>query len=43
MRGYADAAQWVYGQAREPGDWHDGRLVTIAEVRQIHHAAMTPV
>ena len=43
VRGYADAAQWVYGQALEPGDWHDGRLLTIAEVRQIHHTAMTPV
>lgn len=26
----------------EPGDWH-GRLLTIGEVRQVHHAAMTPV
>ncbi|WP_143765184.1 Fic family protein [Catenulispora acidiphila] len=43
VRGYADAAQWVYGQALEPGDWHDGRLLTLAEVRQVHHAAMTPV
>ena len=43
VRGYANAAQWVYGQALEPGDWHDGRLLTIAEVRQIHHTAMTPV
>ena len=43
VRGYADAAKWVYGQALEPGDWHDGRLVTIAEVRQVHHTAMTAV
>jgi Fic family protein len=43
VRGYADAARWVYGQAMEPGDWHDGRLLTINEVRQVHHAAMTPV
>jgi Fic family protein len=43
VRGYADAAQWVYGQALDPGDWHDGRLVTLTEVRQVHHAAMTPV
>jgi Fic family protein len=43
VRGYADAAQWVYRQALEPGDWHDGRLLTTAEVRQVHHAAMTPV
>lgn len=43
VRGYADAARWVYGQALEPGDWHDGRLLTLAEVRQVHHTAMTPV
>lgn len=43
VRGYADAARWVYGQAMEPGDWHDGRLLTINEVRQVHHTAMTPV
>ncbi|WP_282202082.1 Fic family protein [Kitasatospora fiedleri] len=43
VQGYADAARWVYGQALEPDAWHDGRLVTIAEVRHIHHVAMTPV
>ncbi len=43
VRGYADAARWVYGQAMEPGDRHDGRLVTLSEVRQVHHTAMTPV
>jgi len=43
VRGYADAARWVYGQALEPGDWHDGRLITVNEVRSVHHAAMTPV
>jgi Fic family protein len=43
VRGYADAAQWVYGQALKPGDWHDGRLITIAEVRQVQHTAMTLV
>ena len=43
VRGYADAARWVYGQAMEPGDRHDGRLITINEVRQVHHTAMTPV
>ena len=43
VRGYADAARWVYQQALEPGDWHDGRLLTVSEVRQIHHTAMTPV
>ena len=27
----------------EPGDWYDGRLLTMSEVRHIHHLAMTPV
>src|SRR2546423_4906960 len=43
VRGYADAAQWVYGQALEPDEWHDGQLLTIAELRRVHHTAMTPV
>jgi hypothetical protein len=43
VRGYADAARWVYGQALEPGDWHDGQLVSLTEVRQVHSTAMTPV
>lgn len=42
VRGYADAARWVYGQALEP-DRHDGRLLTLNEVRQVHYTAMTPV
>jgi hypothetical protein len=43
VKGYADAARWVYGQAMEPGDWHDGRLLAMSEVRHVHHLAMTPV
>lgn len=43
VQGYADAARWVYAQALEPGDWHDGRLLTMSEVRQAHRLAMTPV
>ena len=43
VKGYADAARWAYGQAMEPGDWHDGRVLTISEVRHVHHLAMTPV
>ncbi|WP_219667143.1 Fic family protein [Streptomyces bambusae] len=42
VQGYAEAARWVYGQALEPDAWHDGRLITLAEVRHIHHVAMTP-
>jgi len=43
VRCYADAARWVYRQALEPGEWHDGRLLTIGEVRHIHQLAMTPM
>lgn len=43
VRGYADAAHWVYSQALEPDGWHDGRLLTLSEVRRVHHTAMTPV
>jgi hypothetical protein len=43
VKGYADAARWVYGQALEPGEWTNGGLLTLQEVRSVHHQAMTPV
>jgi len=43
VRGYGDAAKWVYGQALEPGGWTDGSIITVQEVRNIHHVLMTPV
>lgn len=43
VRGYGDAARWVYAQAVEPDDWSDGALISLNEVRRIHHMAMTPV
>ena len=43
VRGYADAAKWVYDQALEPGVWTDGSLLTLTEVRHVHTMAMTPV
>ncbi|MGE5283063.1 MAG: hypothetical protein ACM3N0_12245 [Chloroflexota bacterium] len=43
VRGYADAADWVYGHGIRPGDWSSGRLITLAELRQVHSLAMTPV
>ncbi len=43
VRGYGDAARWVYGQALEPGDWNDGSLITMQEVRRVHHILMAPV
>jgi Fic/DOC family len=42
VKGYANAAQWVYAQATKPG-WASGKLLTITEVRQVHKLAMTPV
>lgn len=43
VKGYADAAQWVYGQALDPDEWSTGGLISINEVRRIHALAMTPV
>jgi hypothetical protein len=43
VRGYADAAQWVYGQAIEPGEWSTGDNLSLTEVRRVHEMAMTPV
>lgn len=43
VRGYADAAEWVYGQAVDPREWSDGTAITVTELRQIHRMAMEPV
>ncbi|MGH3412588.1 MAG: Fic family protein [Pseudonocardiaceae bacterium] len=43
VQGYAAAARWVYGQALEPGGWHDGGLISLYEVRQAHARSMGPV
>lgn len=42
VRGYADAAKWVYNQALKPA-WSEDHLLTLAEVRQVHQLIMTPV
>jgi hypothetical protein len=42
VRGYADAAHWVYGQALAPGAWTEGELVTLTEVRSVHTMALGP-
>lgn len=42
VKGYADAARWVYGQALEPDEWSGGDLISLNELRRIHHMAMTP-
>lgn len=43
VKGYGDAAQWVYGQALQPGEWQTHQLLSMQEVRQIHHKAMSLV
>jgi len=43
VRGYADAAGWVYGQGIDAGGWSGEKLLTLSEVREIHSLAMTPV
>jgi fido (protein-threonine AMPylation protein) len=43
VRGYADAADLVYGHAIEPGDWSTGELLSLTELRHVHRLAMTPV
>lgn len=43
VRGYANAADWVYGRGIRPDTWSDGELISLAEVRRIHSLVMTPV
>ena len=43
VKGYADAAKWVYDQALGRVHWKSGRLLTVTEVRQVHRLALTPV
>jgi hypothetical protein len=43
VRGYADAADWVYGRAIQPGTWSGGELISLADLRRVHQLAMTPV
>ena len=42
VRGYADAANWVYGRALNPGAWSSGELLSLTELRHIHRLALTP-
>lgn len=44
VRGYATAAEWVYRQAvHREGLCHPGDILSLAEVRQVHHTALSPV
>jgi len=43
VKGYADAARWIYSHALNPGTWSDGALLTLTEVRHVHEMALGPV
>jgi Fic family protein len=43
VRGYADAAGWVYGQGIDADRWSGGKLIALSEVRKVHSLAMTPL
>lgn len=43
VRGYADAADWVYGQAISRDRWPHDELLTMTEVRTVHELALGPV
>lgn len=43
VQGYANAADWVYGQALASGEWSNEHPITLTEVRHIHRLALGPV
>ncbi len=44
VKGYADAADWVYRQGTRPTPLsRHGQILTLAEVREIHRLALAPV
>jgi len=43
VRGYANAAEWVYQHGVEPSAWSGEELVTLTEIRHVHTLALGPV
>ena len=43
VKGYGDAARWVYTQASGNGHHDTDALITVTEVREIHRLALAPV
>lgn len=41
--GYAEAARWVYSQARTPDRKSSGKLISITEIRNVHQLTMQRV
>jgi Fic family protein len=42
VQGYANAADWVYRHALQPGDWSTGEPIALTELRHVHRTAMGP-
>jgi Fic family protein len=40
VRGYANAADWVYGQGIEPGPWSTEEPINVTELRHVHRLAL---
>lgn len=43
VKGYGDAARWVYAQASGAGPVQSDALITITEIREIHRLVLAPV
>lgn len=43
VRGYASAAEWVYGRGASREGWDSQSLLTITEIRHVHALALGPV
>lgn len=43
VKGYGDAARWVYAQAHQSQGWTGPDLINLTELRQIHATLMEPV
>jgi cell filamentation protein, protein adenylyltransferase len=43
VRGYANAAEWVYNHGVDPDAWSGDGLVTVTEIRHVHALALGPV
>lgn len=43
VRGYANAADWVYGHGIEPGEWATAEPMTVTDLRHVHRLALAPV
>jgi Fic family protein len=43
VKGYGDAARWVYARASGAGPLESAALITLTEIREIHRITMAPV